>query len=387
MIHEKCGNVGGAERIVLHLAKELQQQFTFSLIYDVKKGSQDGWNEAFQRSYKIDFRTNSKEIESQVLKILQTEKPDIILLHRCTSIPILVAILSSKLPALHWVHDHETYCMRGYKYSPWTRKICTKQAGACCLFPCFAFLKRDRGNRLNFRYESFSNKMHLIRLDRQLSGFIVSSSFMKLELQRQGYNQDKIEICHYVPETPFCDIKRDFSCQNVLFIGQIERGKGLDVLLESLPSILCPFKLFVIGQGSHEEKCRKIIKKHNQESKVEFLGFLTQEEMFPYLQNASCVVVPSMWPEPFSLVGVDSIRRGIPVVGFDSGGISEWLHHRKNGILVPWNERTKLANAVEELLVNRTVNEEFGIIAKKIAEKEFAQSECLQKLTNRFRSI
>jgi glycosyltransferase involved in cell wall biosynthesis len=387
MIHEICGDVGGAERIVLHLAKELQQEFTFSLIYHEKRNDQKEWEEAFQRSYKIDFNKSSKDIEQQVLAVLQNEKPNLVLLHKCSSIPLLEAILSSKLPALRWVHDHDVYCMRGYKYFPWSRKICTKKAGACCLFPCLAFLKRERKSLLGIRYESFMNKMKLIRLDQQLSGFLVGSSFMQAELQRQGYNKEKIEICHYVPKTPFCDLKRDFSCQHILFIGQIVRGKGLDVLLESLPLISCPFKLFVIGSGSHEGKCRQISKQLQLERKVDFLGYLTQEEMLPYLQKASCIVVPSMWPDPFPIVGVDCIRRGIPVVGFASGGISEWLHHGKNGLLVPWNDRKGLALALEELIINRILNENFGIMAKKIAMDEFSQSEYLQKLTKRFRSI
>jgi glycosyltransferase involved in cell wall biosynthesis len=109
--------------------------------------------------------------------------------------------------------------------------------------------------------------------------------------------------------------------------------------------------------------------------------------MLPYLQKASCVVVPSMWPDPFPIVGVESIRQGIPVVGFDSGGISEWLHHKKNGILVSWNDDKALKDAIKELLTNRKLNERLGIDAKKIARKEFSRSHSLKQLITRFRSL
>jgi glycosyltransferase involved in cell wall biosynthesis len=46
------------------------------------------------------------------------------------------------------------------------------------------------------------------------------------------------------------------------------------------------------------------------------------------------LLVPSVWPEPFGLVGVEAAQRGVPAVAFDVGGISEWLIDGVTGRLV-----------------------------------------------------
>ena len=52
------------------------------------------------------------------------------------------------------------------------------------------------------------------------------------------------------------------------------------------------------------------------------------------------VVMPSLWPEPFGLVGLEANRRGVPVVAFATGGIPEWLHDGVNGCLAPGDPPT-----------------------------------------------
>ena len=51
--------------------------------------------------------------------------------------------------------------------------------------------------------------------------------------------------------------------------------------------------------------------------------------------RASLVAIPSLWPEPFGLVGLEAAQFGVPAVAFDVGGIGEWLTDGGNGILVP----------------------------------------------------
>ena len=43
------------------------------------------------------------------------------------------------------------------------------------------------------------------------------------------------------------------------------------------------------------------------------------------LASAGLLVVPSLWPEPFGLVGFEAAAHGVPVAGFRVGGIPEWL--------------------------------------------------------------
>ena len=66
-------------------------------------------------------------------------------------------------------------------------------------------------------------------------------------------------------------------------------------------------------------------------------------EMTPWLSEAAAdaldradlLLVPSLWPEPFGMVGVEAARRGVPSVAFAVGGIPEWLIDGATGTLVP----------------------------------------------------
>jgi glycosyltransferase involved in cell wall biosynthesis len=61
--------------------------------------------------------------------------------------------------------------------------------------------------------------------------------------------------------------------------------------------------------------------------------------------------VPSLWPEPFGLIGLDAASLGRPAIAFDVGGIREWLADGVNGVLVaPSAGEDGLARALASLL-------------------------------------
>jgi glycosyltransferase involved in cell wall biosynthesis len=66
-----------------------------------------------------------------------------------------------------------------------------------------------------------------------------------------------------------------------------------------------------------------------------FAGWLQGEDRWTWLRRATVLAVPSTWPEPFGLVGLEASALGVPAVAFDVGGIREWLRPGVNGYLVP----------------------------------------------------
>jgi glycosyltransferase involved in cell wall biosynthesis len=385
VIHEKFGFCGGAEKIAYHLAEDLNEDFIFSFVYGEKtEQGKTAWDALFPTNYQIDFhKENGKEdgLES----ILHNIRPDLILVHKCENPIILEKIVTSHIPSIRWMHDHEVYCMRGYKYFPLSRKICTKKAGFCCLFPCLAFLKRDPASYCGFRYESYGRKQTIIQLDQRLTHHIVESHFMREELLRQGYDEENIDVIPYVPESFPQFSQPAIDNENLLlFIGQVVRGKGLDVLLESLKAVKTPFRLMVCGTGSYEQTCRRLAQKLGIAEKVEFAGFLPEHSIEKICARARALIVPSVWPEPFGLVGIESMRLGLPVIGFDSGGIREWLVNNENGILVPWMERKALCRAIETILQYPQYAHELGIQAKIGTEKFISSKTTRKQIKNLF---
>jgi glycosyltransferase involved in cell wall biosynthesis len=129
------------------------------------------------------------------------------------------------------------------------------------------------------------------------------------------------------------------------FVGQIVRGKGLDLLLEAL-SLLPLSTLIVAGTGPSlaEEQRRSI--RLGLEARVTFLGAVAPDRVREIYDRARVVVVPSRWPEPFGMIGVEAMRRRRLVVAARHGGIPEWLTDGVNGIAFDPCDVADLARAL-----------------------------------------
>jgi glycosyltransferase involved in cell wall biosynthesis len=68
---------------------------------------------------------------------------------------------------------------------------------------------------------------------------------------------------------------------------------------------------------------------------VSFTGWIDTGERARLLAATDVVVVPSIWPEPYGLSGLEALAAGLPVAAFRSGGIPEWLRDGVTGALAP----------------------------------------------------
>src|SRR5207302_2676007 len=157
----------------------------------------------------------------------------------------------------------------------------------------------------------------------------------------------------------------------LIYAGQLIRGKGVDVLLESLAKLRLRFECIILGEGSHQSHCQNLCRRLGLEDRVTFKGYVPSDQMPAYYSDASVAVVSSVWPEPFGAVGLEAMRYGLPVVAFDAGGIREWLLNGQNGFLVPRMDRVQFANRLEELLLNKTLARQMGARGRQWARDKY----------------
>jgi glycosyltransferase involved in cell wall biosynthesis len=251
------------------------------------------------------------------------------------------------------VHDHDIYCLRSYRYHPLTRRICHRPLGLRCIVPCLAPIKRSHEGGLPIRWASYFDKRRELDLARNFHRSVVATQYMRDELLLNGFDPARIEIHAPVPE-PVEPLESRFSERNLLvFAGQIIRGKGVDVLLRALAKVKSRFEAVILGEGGHRAHCEKLCRRLGLQDRVTFHGFIPLEEMRAFYQEATAALVPSVWPEPMGLVGLEAMRFSLPVVAFDAGGIGEWLRDGENGFLVPWMDTGRFATAVDALLSDK----------------------------------
>ena len=68
---------------------------------------------------------------------------------------------------------------------------------------------------------------------------------------------------------------------------------------------------------------------------AEFLGWTGSDRREAEMRAADVLAVPSVWPEPFGLVGVEAGCVGLPAVAFAVGGVPDWLTAGVSGELAP----------------------------------------------------
>jgi glycosyltransferase involved in cell wall biosynthesis len=183
----------------------------------------------------------------------------------------------------------------------------------------------------------------------------------------------------------------------IIYAGQIIRGKGVDVLLESLALVQVPFECFIFGDGNHRSFCQKLARKLGLDGRarsdgaptrrVHFKGFVPQEDLKCYYREASLAVLSSLWPEPFGAVGLEAMRCGLPVVAFDAGGIGEWLKDGENGFLVPWMDRAGFARRIEQLLLDKTFARRMGERGLQLAAQNYDFSKYVTALEDLFQRV
>ena len=152
-----------------------------------------------------------------------------------------------------------------------------------------------------------------------------------------------------------------FGPKNVLlYVGQIIRGKGVDVLLRALARVKVPFECNIVGGGNHRGYCERLCARLGLEKKVRFWGYVSPDELEKFYLEASVFLMSSLWPEPFGMAGPEAMRYGLPVVAFEAGGIGEWLRDGENGFLVPWKDIEVFSRRIEELLIGKELGRRLG---------------------------
>jgi glycosyltransferase involved in cell wall biosynthesis len=172
-----------------------------------------------------------------------------------------------------------------------------------------------------------------------------------------------------------------------LFAGQIIRGKGVDLLLKALAKLKVPFECLILGDGNHRGYCQRLCARLNLADRVQFRGFVPPDELQRFYLDASVFVVPSVWPEPFGMVGPEAMRYGLPVIAFDVGGIKEWLIHGENGYLARWMDTSCFAARIEELLRNKEFGRQLGRNGRERVNRVYSASRQVETLEQIFMSV
>jgi len=327
------------------------------LVY-LEKSSVRGGIEVFAERHVARLRAEGHEVDvaDDIGRVARPARPlargtraptddyDEIVIHKCTDVATLERFPPEK--TTYYVHDHEPICPRTYAYTPLGRN-CTRAGG---FFPCIFCAPACRAWKAALKrvFSQARRKRAMARFKK----LVVISEFMKSRLVANGLPTAKVFV-----EPPTIEIRESSSSSrsrissessssaiDLLYVGQLIRGKGVQLLLEAMAHMKNPRTLDVVGTGNMEPKLKALAERLGLGDRVRFHGF--QKDPQDWMLRARCVVVPSFWQEPYGLVAAEAVALGCKVVAFAIGGLPEACGGKAT--LVPPGDVAALAETLDK---------------------------------------
>jgi glycosyltransferase involved in cell wall biosynthesis len=135
----------------------------------------------------------------------------------------------------------------------------------------------------------------------------------------------------------------------LLFLGRLEREKGVDVLLRALPGVLArrpDVHLSIVGGGSQRAALERLAAELGLAHAVEFTGPVPHETVPSWLARATLQVLPSIWAENAAQSCYDCLMLGLPLVASRVAALPEVVREGVNGLLFTPRDPADLARAI-----------------------------------------
>jgi glycosyltransferase involved in cell wall biosynthesis len=306
-------------------------------------------------------------------------------------------------PWLRFAQDHTLFCP-GLNKLHEDGELCTKALGAECLSRYWlrggcSGLKMDGAPSLRFPLRALHARLVELKHTRRARRVIVASRYMRAELVTAGIDAGRVEVLPYftssnsaqLSPTPLPGPVRAFlerpGRTTLLTPARLVLpDKGIDYLLTALGRLPREVQLVLAGDGPHRSWLEEKAHEEGLSERVHFAGWLGPGEIESLYAACDLVVFPSVWNEPFGLVGIEAMAHGKPVVAFDCGGVREWLEDGETGRLAPRKDVVRLGEAVLSLAGDPDLRTRMGQAAKEKVEKEFRAPGHLDRLEALLRS-
>ncbi|MCK4540163.1 glycosyltransferase [Candidatus Parcubacteria bacterium] len=285
----------------------------------------------------------------QIKKIFKKQNPDLIVTHNFKGLGLLIfkAIKNSKIKHIHVLHDIQLIHPSG-------------------------LIIVGKENMM----ESFFTKIYYSAVRKMITSpnlIISPSKWLMREHEKRGFFKNSKKII--IPNPVF--IKNDFdlknkkdSAINFLYVGELEDHKGIMFLLNVFNEFSKNknIKLSVIGKGSEYDKIQRLKNK-----KITVLGWKTGKQVKTAMQNADCLIVPSLCYENSPTVIYEAASLGLPVLASRIGGITEIVHYLGGVLFAPGDEKD-LFKKINYILKNPGSFKKIGIKAERKINKFSVQN-------------
>lgn len=270
-----------------------------------------------------------------ILKI----KPDVIHLHNINKYTISLLKAVKGFPLIQTTHDFSFVCPMQWN---------VHQNLKPCLTGFHANCWQEHKRNVNY-FSYFLRLFAFLRkkkyLKKSINQFIAPSTILKNYLMQQGFNNISF-IPPFIEKKEFPDFEK-MQPQHFLYIGQLEKQKGVNCLIEEFALACNKNKniiLKIVGHGREKKVLKQRVNQLNLQERIHFIDWTNDPSVF--YQECSAVIFPSIGLESFGLVITEAMAQARAVIGSNRGPTLELIEDGKTGLLFDPLQKGQLAEKI-----------------------------------------
>ena len=163
------------------------------------------------------------------------------------------------------------------------------------------------------------------------------------------------------------------------FLGRITAEKGPEAAIRIAKGAGMPLRIAAKIPRAEHGYFNETVKPMIANGRVELIGEVNEQTKQGFLANATALLFPIDWPEPFGLVMIEAMACGTPVIAFPSGSVPEVIENGVTGFIVESEAQAVEAIAKIGQIDRRTVRARF--------EQRFTAKRMAQDYIRHYRSL
>ncbi len=384
-LNDHYEKVGGAEILLFRALEALEKAGVSNVIIHQHPAAASDERRTYQvpELGKVSLSPHRKMLET-LRQIVDREHPDVIHVHDIGN-PDVIELCGRLRPTVQSVLNHSFYCPGGLKYLPRLGRVCKRPFGLGCI--ASAFLTGCNSIRPKILAASYRRSQRMLRSPRHPL-FVTLSHYQARQLEANGIPPDRIRVLPPFTELPPEEAIGSRSSEPLLlFTGRAFPGKGLPVLIRALRHLNEPFRLVVDSDGPELAHSKKLAQRLGLSHSIDFTGWSSPSEHAGHYRDSRVVVIPSVWPEPFGLVGIEAMSYAKPVVAFRVGAIPDWLEDGETGFLIEPYDEDLLAGKIKFLLTHPSQAAEMGQKGRRRVQRLFSEEIYMANLLKIYKQV
>ena len=346
--HESLDTEGGVETYLLSVIHALRHRgHQIALMYYHRS---DRTATPLHACAHVAFGIEERGVDA-AFNELDAWRPDVAFSHNMGPLEIDRRLLA-RWPVVKMLHGYFGTCVSGLKMHAFPApQACHRTFGPACLA---LYVPRRCGElSVGAIVKGYRWAAEQRRLWPRYVRTIVASEHMRAEMVRHGAPDQRLDVLPLFSTVQSNDVAPGAERDTVLFAGRMTTLKGGHVLVgaaaRAARMLGRPVNLIMAGDGPQKEKWRALAL--SLRVPLELTGWLSPDDRPRVYARGVLAAVPSLWPEPFGLSGLDAAALGRPAIAFDVGGIREWLADGVTGRLVaPDAGEDGLASGIASML-------------------------------------